>query len=205
MAGRIPIRWVAALAASLLILVFAVSGTGHTANGSAPVRIVDTTNPNVGATVDTNGDLHVAGSLTLDNSDPIHVTSTDDPGRLAFHHIASLLIPDNSNTAAVVVDVPDPYRLEITDVSSLIRMPIGQDAFQLILESTAGFHAMVPVSSGTIGGTDRFVASEDTLFFADDEVVIEFDRSDTTNIARATVGINGYLIDCGAAACSANS
>ena len=158
------------------------------------------------ATVDTDGSLHVAGAVTVDPSTPVTTTSADDPGRKAFttgSQLQGMSVGDL--TADRTIDVPPGTRLVITHVSGSASLPAGQTLTLVqLLVFTNGEHAIhyfVPRFTGTLSGSDRYVFSQDTMIYADDELEIVLVRSASNSSGSADAGISGYLIDCSVDPC----
>jgi hypothetical protein len=194
---RSSIRWIAALGAILAILVFGLSGTAY-APSSAPVRIVDGTDPSKAAGVNPGGTLRMA----------------DESSRAAYAQEEAVGLPDGSRHAVLEFSIPLGKRLVITQISGQVGVPVGQQVGpvlltgQLITLGTPGSHTVhqlfVPVFNSTFGTEDVFAFSQATQIYLDGSgFSIDAQRPDPTGDGSATIDISGYLIDC-SAGCTAD-
>jgi hypothetical protein len=159
------------------------------------------------ATVDADGDLSVAGNVTVDSTTPVDVTSTDDPGRMAFQRTFFGEWADGNPFASAVFDVPKGKRAVITYVSGNIKLPAGQQLLDLTLSNGAGLdHFFVPTLIATTG-RDHFSFSQETTIYAGGaaccsaQVVFTAQRDAFFPTGDFEVSVSGYLIDCSVAAC----
>ena len=208
--ARISTRWIAAGVAALMLLLFVLAGTGSTAPSASLVRIADGTTTGHVASVDAQGNLHVAGTVTLDpsipmtvdSSTPISTTSADDPGRRAFQFSGSGQWAALAVTAAV--NVPADMRLVITSVSGSVDLPAGQDLLEVNLAIVDPHSGNVPFSTPAIVpdhtgidafGHEHFVFAGETTAFADDDFNLALLRNTDAGIGEFVFTVAGYLID----------
>ena len=158
------------------------------------------------ATVDADGNLSVAGNVTVDSSTPVGVTSADDPGRMAFTDQRLITILSGSFSAIATIDVPAGKRLVITHVSGEIVLPTGQRPRTIALNVHTGgsnaVHRLVPTFTAPTPIHDYFAFSQNAMIYAEDQFTYEVLRNTTGGEADAFVQISGYLIDCEVAACN---
>jgi hypothetical protein len=74
MSKKQSVRWIAAVAAGLVISIVAFGGTAY-APASAPVRIVDGADPSKSANVDASGNLHVTGEVSVGGTSSVEVNN----------------------------------------------------------------------------------------------------------------------------------
>ena len=145
------------------------------------------------ATVDPTGDLHVAAS--------------DGSGKAAFTFGAAMpsMPPGNLATNRAIA-IPPGKRLVITHISGSAQLPAGQSValVQLLVSTDMGnaVHYFVPTRSAASATAVRYLFSQDTTIYADDEIKVYVVRSASADGASADVAVSGYLIDCSAATCT---
>jgi hypothetical protein len=173
------------------------------------------------ATVDRGGNLHVAGTMSVDSSTPVSVsvddttpvsvTSLDDPGRHPFEATAGDTFESVGEFAIADFPlVPAGKRLVLEYVSVLARIPSGQRLLQVELTPLASnaIHLLpAPTFTGTGAITpllDHYVTSQDLRLYVagNSQLRVVAERDSTLGHGTLLVSISGYLIDCSASPCS---
>ncbi len=161
------------------------------------------------ATVDSGGNLHVSGEVTLDSSAPVAVTSADDPEREAFQAEVLITITPGETGGGANIDVPAGKRLVITHLSGEVKLPAGQELIRVVLSTTGGegdvvvVHHFVPTPTGTIGVEDVFAVSQETVIHDDGpQFLVSVTRNTNVDTGTAIVAVSGYLVDCSIAPCN---
>jgi hypothetical protein len=145
-----------------------------------------------------------AGSNTVkvDSTVPISVTSADDPGREAFEHEATMAFSDGDTKAIASFDIPTGTRMVITYISGELRLPSGEQAYGIGVESVVNDsgapHFVVPTITASTATLDVFDFAQETQFYADPSspVALVASRSAPSGNGSVVLTVSGYLIDC---------
>jgi hypothetical protein len=196
------VRFAAASASATALLVFGLNGTASAPPASAPVRIVDGDNASLAAHVDAGGNLQVGGTVGIDSSTPVSVSSSDDAGRRAFE-VGGFSPWLDGFHADMGFTVPEGQRLVIEFVSFDAHTETGLN-IQAFTVETAQTYMVVPTKTLTPGPV-RVIASQAMRLYADGGSRVRLTGTLTesgTGAGGMFASLSGYLIDCSAAACS---
>ena len=149
--------------------------------------------------------------VTNDATQPVVVTSADDPGRRAFAFFQNDSFGSPEDSHVLSFTVPDGKRLVIESVAinAAVQTGTGQKIVSTAVQAHVNGHLqdyiMAPTFTGTsTGGRDLYTVSQATRIYADGgtEVLIFAVRNAFSGGAIMNGSVQGYLIDCSVAACS---
>jgi hypothetical protein len=144
----------------------------------------------------------------LDSTGRIRVTSTDDPGRMAFAFFKNESFNSGDDSHFASFTVPDGKRLVIESVSIQGALDAGQvlvsAAVQAHVNGQLEDYIMAPAFTGTSSsGRDVYAVSQATTLYADGgtDVKLFGARNTFSGSGILNVSVAGHLIDCSAASC----
>jgi hypothetical protein len=138
------------------------------------------------------------------------VTSFDDPGRQAFAFFENDSFGSPEDSHSVAFTVPTGKRLVIQSVSINAGLDTGTGqklvltAVQAQVNGQLEDYIMAPTFSGTsTSGRDLYTVSQQTSIYTDGgtDVRVFATRNTFSGGAIFNASVQGYLIDCSAAAC----